>query len=99
MNTYDCIRARSRWRGEELLGTMGLLFVVLLPISAGAQTAPTNAVGEKQAASIVSALPGYIGSESCRECHAKFYTLWSTSFHGLAMQPYTAELAKTKLIP
>jgi len=42
-------------------------------------------------------LPGYAGSGSCRECHAKFYSLWSTSFHGLAMQPYTAELAKTKL--
>ena len=27
----------------------------------------------------------------------KFYRLWSTSFHGLAMQPYTPELARTKL--
>jgi tetratricopeptide (TPR) repeat protein len=40
---------------------------------------------------------GYAGSASCRECHEKFYQLWSTSFHGLAMQPYTHELAKAKL--
>jgi len=42
---------------------------------------------------------GWAGSASCRECHAKFYQLWSTSFHGLAMQPYTAELSKTQLTP
>src|SRR4030042_7006979 len=43
--------------------------------------------------------PGCAVSTSCRECHEKFYALWSTSFHGLAMQPYTAELAKAKLTP
>jgi tetratricopeptide (TPR) repeat protein len=36
---------------------------------------------------------GYSGSVSCRQCHEKFYTLWSTSFHGLAMQPYSSGLA------
>ena len=41
----------------------------------------------------------YTGSASCRSCHEKFYQLWSTSFHGLAMQPYTAELAGKKLSP
>ena len=41
----------------------------------------------------------WAGSRSCRECHEKFYGLWSTSFHGLAMQPYTAELARTQLTP
>ena len=41
----------------------------------------------------------WAGSMTCRECHQKFYQLWSTSFHGLAMQPYTAELARTKLTP
>jgi Tfp pilus assembly protein PilF len=39
----------------------------------------------------------YAGSASCRECHEKFYKLWSTSFHGLAMQPYTSDFARTKL--
>jgi tetratricopeptide (TPR) repeat protein len=41
----------------------------------------------------------YVGSKSCRECHERFYGLWSTSFHGLAMQPYTETLAKEKLTP
>jgi hypothetical protein len=33
----------------------------------------------------------YAGSRSCIECHGKFYQLWATSRHGLAMQPYTPE--------
>jgi tetratricopeptide (TPR) repeat protein len=33
------------------------------------------------------------------ECHERFYQLWSTSKHGLAMQPYNGEFAKTKLTP
>jgi len=41
----------------------------------------------------------YAGSVSCRECHEKFYKLWSTSRHGLAMQPYTSEFAKAELTP
>jgi Tfp pilus assembly protein PilF len=43
--------------------------------------------------------PEITGSRSCQECHQKFYQLWRTSFHGLAMQPHTAELAKTQLTP
>jgi len=41
----------------------------------------------------------YAGSVSCRECHERFYQLWSTSMHGLAMQPYSAAFAKEKLTP
>ena len=37
------------------------------------------------------------GSISCRECHQEFYELWSTSHHGLAMQPYTVEFARQNL--
>ncbi len=39
----------------------------------------------------------YAGSKSCIECHGKFYQLWSTSWHGLAMQPYTPEFARANL--
>ncbi|MBN2319057.1 MAG: tetratricopeptide repeat protein [Acidobacteria bacterium] len=39
----------------------------------------------------------YSGSQSCLQCHEKFYRLWATSHHGLAMQPFTAELFQTKL--
>jgi len=40
---------------------------------------------------------GVTGSAGCRECHEKFYQLWSTSFHGLAMQAFTPKLAKDRL--
>ncbi len=42
---------------------------------------------------------GYAGSPSCRECHEKFYELWATSHHGLAMQEFTAELDRRQLTP
>jgi Tfp pilus assembly protein PilF len=42
---------------------------------------------------------GFAGSRSCMECHERFYKLWSTSFHGLAMQPYSRDLAAAKLSP
>ncbi len=35
----------------------------------------------------------YSGSASCRDCHASFYELWSTSHHGRALQPWSADLA------
>jgi len=41
----------------------------------------------------------YTGAQSCRSCHAAFYQLWSTSHHGLAMQRYSAGLARTNLLP
>lgn len=39
------------------------------------------------------------GSASCRECHQPFHELWATSHHGRAMQPFTAELAASRLTP
>ena len=53
-------------------------------------------------AAVTTAAPastGYVGSGSCQTCHAEFYKLWAPSHHGLAMQPYTAELARTGLTP
>ncbi len=41
---------------------------------------------------------GYTGAKGCRECHERFYQLWSNSRHGLAMQPFTPALAKEKLL-
>ena len=35
---------------------------------------------------------GLAGSASCRGCHEPFYALWETSWHGLALQPYSAEI-------
>jgi len=42
---------------------------------------------------------GFVGSESCRDCHEEFYELWAPSHHGLAMQPYTAELGQSAFTP
>ncbi len=41
----------------------------------------------------------YAGSARCRDCHEEFYRLWSTSHHGLAMQPFTTRLARAQLTP
>ena len=40
----------------------------------------------------------FTGSESCIKCHGRFYKLWSTSHHGKAMQPITAEMLKSENI-
>ena len=61
----------------------------------GATLSP--AIGQEKKPSTES--KRFAGSKSCRECHERFYQLWSTSFHGLAMQPYTPEFAKAKLTP
>jgi tetratricopeptide (TPR) repeat protein len=39
------------------------------------------------------------GSSSCRECHAEFYEKWATSHHGLAMQPFSPDLATRQIKP
>ena len=41
----------------------------------------------------------FTGSVSCIQCHEKFYKLWSTSFHGLAMQPYTNKFGAEEITP
>jgi Tfp pilus assembly protein PilF len=41
----------------------------------------------------------FVGSKSCYDCHAKFYDIWSTSRHGLAMQPYSPAFARKELRP
>jgi tetratricopeptide (TPR) repeat protein len=63
---------------------VAMLFIICLSIPSQAQAE------EKQGAP-------YAGSSSCRECHEKFYQLWSTSKHGLAMQPYTPGFAAIQL--
>jgi Tfp pilus assembly protein PilF len=41
----------------------------------------------------------YVGSSDCRRCHERFYELWATSFHGLAMQSCTPEFVINHLTP
>jgi tetratricopeptide (TPR) repeat protein len=39
----------------------------------------------------------YYGSVGCKQCHAKFYELWSPSHHGLAMQAITPAFVKGEI--
>ncbi|MFW5822581.1 MAG: ammonia-forming cytochrome c nitrite reductase subunit c552 [Tangfeifania sp.] len=41
----------------------------------------------------------YSGSESCIECHERFYELWKPSWHGKAMQPVNADFVKEYQLP
>jgi tetratricopeptide (TPR) repeat protein len=41
----------------------------------------------------------FLGSVACRDCHEVFYEKWATSWHGLAMQPYTPEFVRANLTP
>jgi tetratricopeptide (TPR) repeat protein len=72
-----------------------------LAIVVGAWEALGHAPVTAQGTAHISGSPTvrYTGSVSCRKCHEKFYQLWAPSHHGLAMQPYTAELARKKLSP
>lgn len=68
---------------------LALLFGLALAVySAWPANAVANPVDKK-----------FAGSPSCKSCHEKFYALWSTSRHGLAMQPYTDMLAASILAP
>lgn len=41
----------------------------------------------------------FVGSESCRECHEKFYKLWAPSFHAQAMMPVNSEFIQKHQLP
>jgi tetratricopeptide (TPR) repeat protein len=41
----------------------------------------------------------FSGSESCIECHAKFYELWQPSYHGQAMMQVNAEFIARHQLP
>jgi tetratricopeptide (TPR) repeat protein len=72
---------------------LGNLAIALCPAPVWAAQEPTAASSQP------SGPKAYAGSSSCRECHEKFYKLWSTSRHGLAMQPYTPAFARNQLTP
>jgi Tfp pilus assembly protein PilF len=74
-----------------------VLLVTLLIVTLGWAASAQITTAPATNAAVRIAAPGFVGSRSCRECHEKFYQLWSASFHGLAMQPYTLELARTNL--
>jgi Tfp pilus assembly protein PilF len=86
---------------SRALVTMVIVVLVLAGMLAGSRN--SGVAQNKGTEEAESALPWelglYAGSRSCIECHEKFYKLWSTSRHGLAMQPYSAEFAARELTP
>ncbi|MCL3779719.1 hypothetical protein EMN47_04865 [Prolixibacteraceae bacterium JC049] len=48
---------------------------------------------------ITQSKEGYAGSESCKECHARFYELWEPSHHGKAMQPINKKFISENSYP
>jgi tetratricopeptide (TPR) repeat protein len=60
--------------------------------------APTTSAPAASGPATQPASP-FTGSASCRDCHGPFYEKWATSHHGLAMQPFTADLASKQLKP
>ena len=70
-----------------------LLIVIACVLLAGWVNRAIAQVGKSASGS------SFTGSASCRECHEKFSKLWAPSHHGLAMQSYTAELARKELTP
>ena len=76
-----------------------LLFIICVAIgyhlAAQEEVSPESTV---QAPSIFQT-QGYVGSAHCRECHERFYELWSGSHHGRALQPYSVEFAQKYLTP
>jgi tetratricopeptide (TPR) repeat protein len=84
MNKYVARTVGSVLAMVLVLGTAALIFITRGPEATASETR-----GPVQ----------YTGSASCRECHERFYQLWSTSRHGLAMQPYTADFAQARLTP
>ena len=76
-----------------------ILIPVVLLIATGAAIYRLNPLrlSSLPAADEESGSSRYSGTQSCRECHEKFYQLWAPSRHGLAMQPFTAELFRKSL--
>ena len=74
-----------------------LVFLMLL-VGCGKREASTP-TSSALPTSVQAPFTALAGSRTCQECHADFYKLWSTSWHGLAMQPYTAAFAKVRLTP
>jgi len=56
-------------------------------------------LNNKNQLAIIETRSEYAGSRTCRECHERFYELWSPSHHGKAMQPIEDVLQNEELSP
>ncbi|MGA7874896.1 MAG: hypothetical protein WCA08_04475, partial [Desulfoferrobacter sp.] len=85
------IPVKRRRKIFNSVSCIGFLIVLTVLLLCGLPSSAEEKPGQKN--------PAYTGSSSCRECHEKFYQLWAPSHHGLAMQPYSDELAQKELLP
>ena len=88
-----------RLRQLGLAGASGIAVAVLLGLAIHQWR--SHAVSGQAGAGHqpAAAQRAFVGSASCRECHGKFYELWATSHHGLAMQVFTPAFAEANLSP
>ena len=77
-------------RTAVLISTLAVAFVISV-FPAWSENNPVAARG------VPENNQAYTGSVSCRECHERFYKLWATSHHGLAMQSYSPRFADEHL--
>jgi tetratricopeptide (TPR) repeat protein len=79
------------FKQEEMLGRklFWLLFAGVCIFMVSCVQRQENQVAENE----------YSGSESCIQCHERFYKLWSPSHHGKAMQPINAEFIANENVP
>jgi tetratricopeptide (TPR) repeat protein len=71
--------------------------IILLAILSSAVLDNSSLAQGTRSAAPAASSAKVTGSAGCRSCHEKFYQLWSTSFHGLAMRPYSDAFAKEQL--
>lgn len=84
----QCISKRIQNPIHVIIASFGLFFLLLFIVTCNHKPSGSSSdVGDT-----------YTGSASCIECHEQFYTLWAPSYHGLAMQPITAEFIQKQLL-
>jgi Tfp pilus assembly protein PilF len=89
---------------QRTIGAAGLVLLLLAGCDRHAADSParppekeTTPAGSNEVSP--SAARQFAGSKSCYDCHTKFYEIWATSRHGLAMQPYSPAFARKELKP
>ena len=84
----------TSWRLAALLLCAGLVTVTAacrVDPGTGSEGATNSASG--------AGMAHFAGSASCRDCHERFYQLWASSRHGLAMRAFSPEMARQEWQP
>ena len=72
--------------GRSLFWMLGIILMI-------------SSVSCTQRKNTTTADDNFSGSESCIQCHEKFYKLWKPSYHGQAMMPINAEFVAKHQLP